>query len=59
MTDEQTCGQGLAQHAELPQLTGELLRAVAENLRRCDASRTPSGRRALVARAGGGCVIAM
>lgn len=47
MTDEPTCGQGLAQHAELPQLTGELLRAVAENLRRCDAARTPSGRRAL------------
>lgn len=32
MTDEPTCGQGLAQHARVPQLIGELMNAVADNL---------------------------
>jgi hypothetical protein len=33
MRDEQTCGQGLAQHAELPQLFADLMESVADNLR--------------------------
>jgi hypothetical protein len=32
MAEERTCGQGLAQHAELPLLVGELMGAVADNL---------------------------
>ena len=32
MAEEPTCGQGLAQHAELPLLVGELMGAVADNL---------------------------
>jgi hypothetical protein len=30
---ETTCGQGLAHHAALPQLLGELMESVADNLR--------------------------
>jgi hypothetical protein len=33
MPEEPTCGQGLAQHAELPLLVGELMGSVADNLR--------------------------
>jgi hypothetical protein len=32
MAEEPTCGQGLAQHAQLPLLVGELMGAVADNL---------------------------
>jgi hypothetical protein len=32
MPEAQTCGQGLAQHAELPLLVGELMGSVADNL---------------------------
>jgi hypothetical protein len=32
MTEEPTCGQGLAEHAPLPRLFGALLDAVADNL---------------------------
>jgi hypothetical protein len=32
MADEPTCGQGLAEHARLPQALAELLEGVAENL---------------------------
>jgi hypothetical protein len=32
MPEEPTCGQGLAQHAELPLLMGELVGSVADNL---------------------------
>ena len=32
MAEEPTCGQGLAQHAELPMLVGDLMGAVADNL---------------------------
>ena len=32
MPEESTCGQGLAQHAELPLLMGELMDSVADNL---------------------------
>lgn len=32
MSEQTTCGQGLAQHAELPLLMGELMGSVAENL---------------------------
>ena len=32
MAEEPTCGQGLAQHAELPLLVGDLMGAVADNL---------------------------
>lgn len=32
MTDEPTCGQGLAQHAALPRLVGAVLDSVADNL---------------------------
>lgn len=32
MPEEPTCGQGLAQHAELPSLMGELMGSVADNL---------------------------
>jgi hypothetical protein len=32
MADEPTCGQGLASHAALPQVMGELMDAVADNL---------------------------
>ena len=32
MAEEPTCGQGLAQHAKLPQLIGELMNSVADNL---------------------------
>ena len=32
MPEEPTCGQGLAQHAELPLLMGELMGSVADNL---------------------------
>jgi hypothetical protein len=32
MADEPTCGQGLARHALLPQLIGELMESVADNL---------------------------
>ncbi len=33
MPEEPTCGQGLAEHAELPLLMGELMGSVADNLR--------------------------
>ena len=33
MPEAQTCGQGLAQHAELPLLVGELMGSVADNLK--------------------------
>ena len=32
MPEDPTCGEGLAQHAELPLLTAELMGSVAENL---------------------------
>jgi hypothetical protein len=32
MPEERTCGHGLAQHAELPLLMGELMGSVADNL---------------------------
>ena len=32
MAEEPTCGQGLARHARLPQLLGELMNSVADNL---------------------------
>jgi hypothetical protein len=32
MAEAVTCGQGLAQHAELPRLLGDLMNAVADNL---------------------------
>ena len=32
MAEEPTCGQGLAQHADLPLLIGELMGSVADNL---------------------------
>jgi hypothetical protein len=32
MSEQTTCGQGLAQHAELPLLIGELMGPVADNL---------------------------
>jgi hypothetical protein len=32
MPEEPTCGRGLAQHAELPSLVGELVGSVADNL---------------------------
>ena len=32
MPEEPTCGQGLAEHAELPLLMGELMGSVADNL---------------------------
>ena len=32
MSEEPTCGEGLAQHAELPLLVGELMGSVAANL---------------------------
>ena len=32
MPEESTCGQGLAQHAELPLLMGELMDSIADNL---------------------------
>ena len=32
MSEQTTCGQGLAQHAELPLLMGELMASVADNL---------------------------
>lgn len=32
MTEESTCGQGLAQTAVVPQLIGDLMNAVADNL---------------------------
>ena len=33
MSDEPTCGQGLAEHSELPLLMGDLVQSVADNLR--------------------------
>ena len=32
MPDEPTCGEGLAHHAELPLLMGELIGSIADNL---------------------------
>ena len=32
MPEEPTCGQGLARHAELPSLVGDLIESVADNL---------------------------
>jgi len=32
MAEALTCGQALAQHAELPQLLGDYMNAVADNL---------------------------
>lgn len=32
MTEESTCGQGLAQTAAVPQLIGDLMNAIADNL---------------------------
>lgn len=32
MADQQTCGQGLAEHSVIPRMLGELIDALAENL---------------------------